>query len=142
MTRKFMSAITLVGLGALILHGDSSERLPPGAYVTTITEADVPPQFPPEAVPLLVGTWEIEFTTAGISVTRKDGASVVSGHYVSNPSRLILHDEAGPLACVDPGTVTGVYEWAFENGQLNLTEIHDSCAGRSVVLTSHGWQKQ
>jgi hypothetical protein len=93
-------------------------------------------------VPVLVGTWGIEFTDGGVSVTQKDGATVVTGNYVSNPSRLILQDEAGPLACVEPGTGTGVYGWSFQNEQLKLNEIHDACAGRSVVLTARVWQKQ
>ncbi len=121
----------------------NSENLPPGTYTTTITAADIPPYFPPEAIAILVGQWQIEFTEAGSSVVTKDGDIVVVGHYNSNPTRIVLTDQQGALSCTDaPGIATGVYKWSLENEALILSAVRDRCAGRQVVLTAHALQKQ
>ena len=121
----------------------SSANLPPGIYATTITAADIPPEFPPEAAAILVGYWEVEFTESGSFITAKDGAPVVIGRYNSNPSRLIMRDLEGPLACTDaPGIATGIYRWSLSGDELLLTTVEDRCFGRSFALTVHPVQKQ
>jgi hypothetical protein len=67
---------------------------------------------------------------------------MVLGRYTANPARLVMTDLEGPLACVDPGTATGAYQWALENNELTLTAVHDACGGRHIVLTARPWQKQ
>jgi hypothetical protein len=144
MTTKARTVLTLAATTALmfaatlLLHGRSPQRLPPGTYTTTITAQEVPPSFPPE----IAGTWEIEYIEGGVVIAWKDGDFVVRASFTSNPVRLVIHDTEGPLACVDPGTKTGVYDWSFQDNELTLSDIHDSCPGRAFVLTLHPLQKQ
>jgi hypothetical protein len=152
MAPQLRTSITLVSITALLvtvtLASIDAEagriQLPPGTYTATITESDIPPGFPPEAIPVLVGQWQIEFTEAGTLIVSKKGEGVVVvGRYTSNPVRYVTTDLLGPLACVDePGEATGVYEWTFENNELTLTVVHDRCAGRAFALTVHPLQKQ
>jgi hypothetical protein len=144
-TRHVQATAVAAPTGEMLLTSAeaTSENLPPGTYTTTITEADIPPGFPPEAIPILVGEWQIEFTEAGSLVVTKDGDIVVVGHYNSNPFRVALTDQQGALACTDaPGIATGIYQWSFANDELVLTTVRDRCAGRNLVLTAHPLQKQ
>jgi hypothetical protein len=123
---------------ALLLHGAVPHGLPLGTYKTTISAQEVPPSFPPE----IAGTWEIEYFEGRNFVVWKDGEFAVSGSFTSTPARLIVHDQEGPLACVDPGTKNGVYQWTLQGNGLILTGIRDRCLGRAFVLTLHPLQKQ
>jgi hypothetical protein len=134
------SVIVVLTLSLAVARA-ASDRLPPGTYATTITAQDIPSFFPPEAVAILVGDWQLQFTEAGDALAVKDGQIVVAARYVSNPARLVFHDEGGLLACTDPGTATGVYTVVLQSNQVNATAIHDSCAGRALVMTAHPWQK-
>src|SRR5262245_21803113 len=117
MTTKTRTVLTLAAIpvlmvtATLLLRGARPDGLPLGTYTTLITAQDVPPSFPPE----IAGTWEIEYIEGGNAIVRKDGALVVSGTFTANPARLIIHDQEGLLACVDPGTETGVYHWTFQD---------------------------
>ena len=121
----------------------SSAKLPPGIYTTTITEADVPSSFPPEAIAILVGQWQSEFTEGGAFIVSKDGDIVVIGRYNSNRSRVVLTDLQGAYSCTDaPGIATGIYNWSLENDELVLSAVLDRCAGRQLALTAHPLHKQ
>ncbi|MEO8436478.1 MAG: hypothetical protein ABI596_16390 [Pyrinomonadaceae bacterium] len=123
--------------------GASSVNLPAGIYTTTLTAADIPDEFPPEVVPLLVGDWEIEFSESGSYIVSKDGFPVVVGRYNSNPARVIMTDLQGALSCTDqPGIATASYRWTLSGDDLLLTAVHDGCAGRNLILTAHPLQKQ
>ena len=120
-----------------------SESIPAGIYLTTLTAADIPDSFPPEVIALLVGDWETEFTESGTYIVSKDGFPVVVGRYNSNPSRLIMTDLEGALACTDaPGIATGTYRWTAASDELVLTTLNDRCPGRNLVLTAHPLQRQ
>jgi hypothetical protein len=98
--------------------------------------ADIPPDFPPEAADILVGTWWTEFTEAGTTVITKDGDVVANGRYTTSKSHLVMRDIDGPLACTDAhGIATGVYTWSLENNELALSPVLDRCFGRMFVLT-------
>jgi hypothetical protein len=122
----------------------SPMQLPTGMYITTIIAADLPPDYPPEFIPLTTGQWELEFTESGTLVITKEGAIVVEALYTSNPARVVITDLQGPFACVHqrPGATTGVYAWAFSGDELTFEAVHDSCVGRPEVLTSSPLQKQ
>ncbi len=136
--------IALVALTAPVPNAvASSANLPPGIYATTLTAADIPPEFPPEVVALLVGYWETEFSESGSYIVSKDGSPVVVGRYNSNPARVIMTDLEGPLSCTDaPGIATATYRWTLSGNDLLLTTVNDRCAGRNLVLTAHLLQKQ
>ena len=133
------AAVLLIGITLLLPNADArSEGLPPGTYSATIVEADIPPGFPPEAIPILVGYWETEFGEDGDYIVTKDGEFVANGRYTSNSGRFVMRDLGGPLACLDaPGIATGVYEWSLENDELVVSPVHDGCLGRAAVLTAH-----
>lgn len=121
----------------------SPTDLPPGIYATTISEADIPAEFPAEVVALLVGYWEIEFTESGSYIVHKDGFPVTTGRYNSNPGRIQMKDLEGALACTDaPGIANATYRWTLSNNELLLTTVNDRCAGRNLVLTAHPLEKQ
>ena len=133
------AAALLIGTCLLVPNADArSGGLPPGTYSATIVEADIPPGFPPEAIPILVGYWELELTEDGATIVTKDGEFVANGRYESNSARFVIRDLGGPLACTDaPGIATGVYDWSLENNELVLSPVHDGCLGRAAVLTAH-----
>jgi hypothetical protein len=144
-TRHAQAKVVAPRAGDILLPSAevNSTNLPPGTYTTTITEADIPPYFPPEAIAILVGQWQIEFTEAGSSVVTKDGDIVVVGHYTSTPTRVVLTDQQRALSCTDaPGIARAVYKWSLGNDELVLSSVLDRCAGRQVVLTAHPLQKQ
>lgn len=145
MSVKLMRAIALTLALTVFLASPGmaiSEGLSPGTYTTTITEADIPPSVPPELIPELVGQWEIELTEAGSYIVSKDNEVMVVGRYTSNPSRVVLTDLEGPIACLFPGGATSVYEWTFGNDILSFSTIQDPCVGRMIILTAHAWQKE
>ena len=110
--------------------------IPAGIYSTTITMADIPPDFPPEVAEILVGTWFTELTAEGATIVRKNGDVVAYGTYTSSKSYFVIRDKGGPLACTDAhGIATGVYTWSLENNELTLTPVLDRCFGRMFVLT-------
>jgi hypothetical protein len=120
-----------------------SANVPAGIYTTTLTEADIPAEFPPEFIPVLVGDWEVEFSESGSYIVSKDGYPEVVGRYNSNPARIIMTDLQGPLSCTDePGIATATYRWTLAGDELILTTVNDRCAGRNLVLTAHPLQRQ
>jgi hypothetical protein len=151
MTGKLRILIILVPVIALLLAvvlvprsamAGPPAQFPTGTYITTITEADLPPGLPPDVIAVLSGQWQMEFTQAGNHIVTKEGDLAVLGRYTANPARLVFTDLEGPIACSYTGAATGVYQWAFENNELTLTAVHDACGGRHIVLTAHPWQKQ
>jgi len=114
----------------------ASGAIPPGSYSTTITLADIPGDFPPEAADILIGTWVAEFTPEGTSVIYRNGEVVVNGTYTSTRSHLVMRDLSGPLACTDArGIATGIYTWSLVNNELHFNTVLDRCFGRMFVLT-------
>src|SRR5437867_12511567 len=140
---KLISATLLLSLTLLLPSVlASSNDVPPGIYSVTITLADIPPGFPPEAADILVGTWTVEFGEHGDSYVSKDGELVVLAKYSSSKSHLVTTDIEGPLACTDaPGIRTGVYNWSVLNNELTLSAVLDRCFGRMFVLTLRPLQR-
>ena len=155
-TRRILTLTAIAALVALVVMSAGrgtkpvqaktavdQPQVPAGVYTTTITPADIPPEFPPEAIPVLVGTWQVELTEEGANIVSKDGEVVVIGRYTASPSHVVLRDEEGPLACFDGhGIATGVYNWSFQNNELVLTPVLDRCAGRRIVSSAHPLQLQ
>ena len=141
---KVVAVIALVVVVMLTFTsaGATPRAFPPGTYSVTIVAEDVPPFFPPEAVPIFVGQWVNELTPDGDVIVYKDGDMVAVARYVANPARFVTTDLFGPLSCTTvPGEATGVYKWMFDD-ELTLEAVHDRCLGRQFVLTVHPWQKQ
>jgi hypothetical protein len=134
-------ALPAAALAIAVYSPDASaappERLSPGTYATAITPEDIPASFPPEAIPLLSGYWELQFAENGTALARKDGETVVTASYIATPGHLVFHDEGGTLACTEPGTATGVYALMIDGDQVTAKAVHDGCAGRALVMTAH-----
>jgi hypothetical protein len=160
-TRSYRVPMLVLAAASLLLSGCMDQRevvgpevsvsaavasaapsLPNTTYTMTLLPEDIPPFFPPEIAELLIGDWELDFTDPRISVARLNGEVVVESRYTSNPARLVLRDLGGPLACVEPGTVQGVYGWALDDGELSLTVVQDRCDGRPFILTVKPWTMQ
>ena len=137
LTIKLIGAVLVLTLAVLVpVTLAASGEIPPGAYSTTITAADIPPDFPPEFAAILIGTWVTQFDGNGEYVVTKNGDFVAHGTYTSNKSHLVMRDKDGPLACLDArGIATGTYGWELSNGELTLSPILDRCFGRQFVLT-------
>ena len=117
-------------------------QIPPGVYSITVTMADIPPDFPPEAAEILVGTWNVELTAEGTTIVTKNGEFVANGVYESSKSHFVIRDIGGPLACLDArGIATGVYTWTLDNDELHLSAVLDRCFGRAFVLNLRSLQR-
>ena len=141
---KLIGAVLVLTLVALVpVTLAASGGIPPGAYSTTVTAADIPPDFPPEFAAILIGTWTVEFNDDGVTEAYKEGDLVAFGRYTSNKSHLVMTDTGGPLACLDAkGIATGVYTWSLTGDELQLTPVLDRCFGRQFVLTLRSLEQQ
>ena len=120
----------------------ASGSLPAGSYSTTVTLADIPPDFPPEFAEILVGTWVTTFDGNREYTVTKNGDFVAHGTYTSNKSHLVMYDKDGPLACTDEhGIATGIYTFVISNNELTVTPVLDRCYGRQFVLTLRPMQQ-
>jgi hypothetical protein len=137
LTIKLIGAVLLLSLTIFLPTAlADSAGIPAGSYSSTVTLADIPPEFPPEVAEILVGTWTMELTTAGTTIIYKNGDLVANGRYTSGKSHFIMTDIGGPLACTDAaGIATGIYTWSLVNNELHLTTVLDRCFGRNFVLT-------
>jgi hypothetical protein len=146
MMKRTLIAVSLGMICLLGLFPAASQAtphgIPAGVYVTHITPADVPPDFPPDVAAALPGEWALEITGSGFYIVHKDGAFAVFGRYVSNPRRFVMHDEIGPLSCTGAGQATGIYNWTLDGDELTLTLVHDNCGVRIVPTTSHPFERQ
>lgn len=134
---KLITAALIMCLSVLVPSAMADkDGIPAGTYSTTITMADIPPEFPPEAAEILIGTWLTELTDSGATVVSRNGEVVAHGTYTSSKSHFVIRDVSGPLACTDArGIATGVYTWSLDNNELTLSPVLDRCFGRMFVLT-------
>lgn len=121
--------------------GGSAAALPSANYAMTLGAGDFPPFFPPEITAMLSGDWELDLNAPRRYQIRLNGAVMVEGRYTPNPARLVLHDEAGPLACPSD-LANAVYAWSINGGELHLSALQDRCDGRGFVLTAKPWAVQ
>lgn len=132
-------AISIVVL-AVITAGCSFEpkAFPPGTYFTTIEEADIPSSFPTEIVPIVVGNWELQFTSDGLYTVTKGGQVVVEGTYTSTADQIVMTDQKGQYACtVPPDEPTATYRLVFQDISMQFSTAEDNCPGRNLALTAH-----
>jgi hypothetical protein len=139
----FISAALVICMTSLLPSSlAASGELPAAAYSTTLTPGDIPPEFPPEAAEILVGTWKVDLSEPGTMIVYKNDEYVAHGRYTSSKSHVVITDIGGPLACTDAsGIATGIYSWSLENNELSLTPVLDRCFGRMFVLTLRPLQR-
>jgi hypothetical protein len=64
---------------------------------------------------------------------------LVEGSYIISGDKIVLTDESGIVACTEPDTSTGQYQWEFDEKQLIMNKIEDLCEGRISNLTEKPW---
>ena len=92
-----------------------------------------------EPVEFPAGTYKnaefiVTFSDRGKIVVQKEDQLLVEGTYTVSGDRIVLTDEKGPLACKDPGTETGEYQWRIDAKGLNFIKLRDLCEGRITSL--------
>jgi len=106
-------------------------EFPTGNYTVTFTEAD-------DVTPEIVGTWSVVWRIDGDFIIGFEGDALVQGEFSVDGNQVTLTDRDGPGRCPDSGT----YEWAFQDPELTLSLVSDSCESRSEVLTTKPWTLQ
>ncbi len=94
-----------------------------------------------EPVEFPAGTYKnaefiVTFSDEGKIIVKKEDRLMVEGTYTLSGDRIVLTDEKGPLACKDPGTETGEYQWEFDAQGLIFIRLRDLCKGRVTSLES------
>jgi hypothetical protein len=126
MRKALVISAVVVALTAVAAAGAATATLP-GTYTTKITGKQ------PAAIN---GEWAIAIEKNGDYVILKrisktQGRVEVRGKALLNPKHVVTFTkEKGPLAC----KVVGKYRWTIKEKRLTFERLHDTCAGRPVVL--------
>ena len=137
MNRLLRSTFSLILL-LLSACSSTTNTIPPGAYETTVAEANIPAEFPAEFAPFLIGEWNVQLKEDGAFAVSRDGHIVSEGKYEATSDQLVISDEKGEMACIDPPEIaTGTYKYEYSENGLKLTTVQDNCGGRNLVLTLH-----
>lgn len=128
-----MKRIALVAACAAMLVTAAQAAAPtiyPHIYTTRI--AGVSPAVPN-------GSWRlvVQKTTFGVA---KNGVPAVAGSVQVAGNKITFHDLAGPLSCKGSGAI-GTYTWKLQGATLTLTKVHDTCAGRPLILAGRHYTK-
>jgi hypothetical protein len=100
-----------------------------GAWTKTVTTG--PAQ--------LKGRWTLQaaggkfWITKGLSSTH-----LVNGTVTQSGTTVTFTDRSGPLSCKG-STAVGTYKRAAASGGIRLTALHDTCAGRKLIMTTGTW---
>jgi hypothetical protein len=131
---------------SLTVHPWSKVELPPGTYVTTITQEDFLARDDLHLVArsILLGEWEMTLTEdnrySHDEVT-ESGRLVVAeeGYYTLTRDQMVFNAERGAYACIGP---QGIYQWALDGKTLTLTTVEDPCPERNTLNSAHPWTRQ
>ena len=80
----------------------------------------------------LNGTWNLSIQRT-LFLVNKGSAPAVAGRVQIAGNRITFHDTGGPLACKGAQAI-GTYIWKLQGTKLRLTKVHDTCAGRPLIL--------
>jgi hypothetical protein len=100
-----------------------------GAWTKTVTSG--PTQ--------LKGRWVLQaaggkfWITKGLSSTH-----LVNGTVTQSGSTVTFTDKSGPLSCKGASAV-GRYTRSAASGGIKLAAVHDTCAGRKLIMTTGPW---
>jgi len=119
-----------------------------GTYVTTLKDADVPAEAPPELADQR--KWLMRITKDGgpdnapaLTILRPPSDPLESSRLSTSAGTLTLHREE----CAAGGQVTLVtssYRWKLTGGTLRLTTIKAGCSDKvaETILTARPWRKR
>jgi hypothetical protein len=80
----------------------------------------------------LNGTWNLSIQRT-VFLVNKGSAPAVAGRLQIVGNRIAFHDTGGSFACKGAQAV-GTYTWRLRGTKLTLTRVHDTCAGRPLIL--------
>ena len=141
------AAIVLVGCGG---GGDEPAGVPAelaGTYVTTLEDADIPSDGPPE---LEAGRWEL-------AIGELEGGDAGSYLAINHPTEGTLEEpgltvdgdvlQLNDEECAQPSGYVfydNEYRWELSGSTLTLTTVKNDCPDRvaETILTSQPWTKQ
>jgi hypothetical protein len=88
---------------------------------------------------VLKGRWTLQAAGGKFWIQKGSGAThLVDGTVAVSGSTLTFTDKKGPLACKGASAV-GKYRKTTTSSGFKLTAVHDTCAGRKLLLTSGAW---
>jgi hypothetical protein len=109
---------------------DVTAFLPAGSYTAEV----------PEGMEGAPGTWKMEIGPGGLMWTNpQNGSKFSPGEVVEITSSTIVLGPDPGCPNQDGAPTAGTYEWQLDAGQLTLTHVSDSCAGRRDTLTASPW---
>jgi hypothetical protein len=126
MRRALLVSAVFAALAAAAAAGAANARLP-GTYTTKITG---------KQPAVINGEWAIAIEKNGDYVILKrinktQGKVEVRGKALLKPKHVVTFTkEKGPLAC----KVVGKYRWTIKDNRLTFERLHDTCAGRPLIL--------
>ena len=121
---KKIAPVTAIAAALLATAAHAAApTLYPHVYSTRITGAS------PAA---LNGTWNLSLQRT-VFLVNKGSAPAVAGRLTIAGNKITFHDTGGPFACKGAQAV-GTYTWKLQGTKLTLTEVHDTCAGRPLIL--------
>lgn len=88
----------------------------------------------------VTGEYSIVFGEKGRFRVSRGAEVMVEGGYKVTGNEIRLTDEGGPMACKEAGQGTGTYGWKYEGEALTLSEVEDTCGGRSAAMTAGAWK--
>ena len=84
-----------------------------------------------------MGTFRLEFKETAYVLTNPMGEIGVTGTYKIEGNTIQFADKEGEMAC--PEEEVGKYKFSFQNKELKLELIEDSCTGRPSIA-AHSWK--
>lgn len=80
-----------------------------------------------------MGTFKMEFKETSYKLINPMGEIGVIGNYKIEENIILFTDKEGQMAC--PAENVGKYKFIFENKELKMELIEDSCTGRPNMAT-------
>ena len=100
--------------------GADSTSIPPGKYTVNLEGQD----------------WALTFDEDGTVHLFRGEEKVVESSSMTEESRVTFIDRSGGFKVSEPG----IYQWRYEDGNLEFRLVNDSSKGRETILTSAAWQ--
>lgn len=85
-----------------------------------------------------MGTFKLEFKDTTYTLTNPMGEVGVKGTYEIKTNTILFIDKEGQMAC--PEENIGKYKFTFENKELQMELVEDSCTGRPN-MAAKAWKQ-
>lgn len=123
-------------------YSDAVPTFQPGIYRMNVSINDFRPEvltFRPN-LKNYFGNWELDLNETG-KFTAGNNDIEFEGFYRINPGEIIFYGTNWLSSCYFSETADEVdYRWYNSGSKVVLTNIHDDCFERSMVLSIHEWE--